>query len=334
MIIVPADSDGTRLDVFLLPAVPPGITRGAVQRAIRQQKIRVDEKQMVKPGAILHAGQTIRIHPDAFAASAPPEVTADPTIPVHILWEDPDLLVVEKPAGLPVHAGLRHVHPTLADALVARYSDIRNVGEDPLRPGIVHRLDKDTSGVLLVARTPEMFQHLKRQFKERRVKKEYVALVRGVLREDEGVVKLPLTRSKRNPLRRAIARDGSGKTAETGFRVRTRYAHHTLLDIFPVTGRMHQIRVHLAHLGFPVVGDVLYGKREKDASLPKGTRQLLHAASITITLPSGKNQTFESPFPADFQSVLDGLQAAAHTGNPHRHVRFRMRFPRPPHATY
>ncbi len=333
-IIVPADGDGTRLDVFLLTAVPPGTTRGTVQRAIREQKVRMNEKKAVKPGTVLHTGQTIRIRADAFAASAPPAVTADPTIPIHMLWEDAELLVVEKPAGLPVHAGIRHVHPTLVDALVARYPEIQHVGDDPLRPGIVHRLDKDTSGVLLVARTQEMFWHLKWQFKEHRVKKEYMALVRGVLGEDDGVVKLPLTRSKRNPLRRTIARDESGKDAETGFRVRTRYAHYTLLDVFPVTGRMHQIRVHLAHLGFPVVGDVLYGKQEKDVSLPPMTRQLLHAASITIILPSGKIQVFKSPLPADFQSVLDGLRTATRTSSPRRHVRFRIRYPRPPHAMY
>jgi 23S rRNA pseudouridine1911/1915/1917 synthase len=237
--------------------------------------------------------------------------------------------VIDKPAGIPVHAGTRHAHPTVADALVARYPNLASIGEDPLRPGIVHRLDRDTSGVLLVARTPEMFATLKRKFQQRRVRKQYLALVHGVVTEDEGTVKLALKRSTRNPLRRSIARDGVGKSAETGFRVRERFAHYTLLDVFPVTGRMHQIRVHLAHLGFPIVGDQLYGKRGSDPALPAIRRQWLHAASVTLTLPSGKTGVFESPLPGELQEVLDVLREREKERTPKApRLHFRMRSPR------
>jgi 23S rRNA pseudouridine1911/1915/1917 synthase len=326
---VAAEAEGTRLDVFLLSAVPPGVSRARIQRAIKDGQVTVDQKQIVKPSSVLHTGQTIRVSPDVFTVPAAPTVVPDPTILLHILHEDPSLIVVDKPAGIPVHAGVRNEHPTLVDALIARYPALRDVGEDPLRPGIVHRLDKDTSGVLLVARTPELFLYLKRAFQARRVEKTYAALVRGVVTEDEGTIKLPLTRSTRNPLRRTVARRGEGKSAETSFRVRQRFAHYTLLDVFPKTGRMHQIRVHLLHLGFPVAGDRLYGKHAKDPSLPPLRRQFLHASSISVTLPTGRLKTFTSPLPEDLESVLHTLRAAEQKRAPKgRELRFRMRSPR------
>ena len=337
-IVVPRGTEGERLDVFLLSVAPAGTTRGMIQRAIRTQQVSVDEKTVVKPGSIVHAGQTVRVHAAAFAPSRKPTVRPDVTIPLRILHEDRNLLVLDKPAGIPVHAGVKQEHPTIADALVARYPDLADVGEDPLRPGIVHRLDKGTSGVLLIARTPEMFSYLKQAFQLRRVRKEYLTLVRGVLGEDEGSIKLPIVRSQRNPLRRVVAflgrgkpLDGArGKDAETAFRVRERFAHYTLLDVFPVTGRMHQIRVHLSHLGFPVVGDPLYGKQRKDPALPPIHRQLLHAAAVTLTLPSGKIQRFVSPLPQDFAAVLDALRATDAQHATKAEARFRVRHPRSP----
>lgn len=320
---VPAAADGWRLDVFLLSVIPTGATRGDVQRAIRSGRVTVDEKQFAKPGSIVHAGQTVRVQDGAWQTPTP-TLMPDATVPLAILHEDPQLIVINKQPGLPVHAGIKRVHPTLADVLIARYPALAEVGEDPLRPGIVHRLDKDTSGILLIARTPEMFSFLKDAFQKRHVKKHYVAVVRGRVPEDGGIIKLPLMRSKRNPLRRAVVLRGGrkpvdgdpGKEAETSFQVRERFAHYTLLDVFPLTGRMHQIRVHLAHLGFPVVGDLLYGRKTKETDLPPVRRHLLHAAGLTLTLPSGKTRTFEAPLPEDMAAILTHLREAEKQRSP------------------
>lgn len=312
---VPASAEGLRLDVFLLGIAPAGSTRGDVQRAIRKGHVTVDQKQLAKPGSILHDGQTVRVRGEAFHAPVP-ALVPDSSVELRILHEDPNLLVINKPAGLPVHAGVKREHPTLADALVARYPNLASVGEDPLRPGIVHRLDKDTSGVMLIARTPEMFQHLKQEFQARQVRKQYLAIVRGWMGDEEGTIKLPIIRSKRNPLRRTVARRKEGKPAETAFHVREHFTHYTLLDVYPQTGRMHQIRVHLSHLGFPIVGDQLYGKHVKDPDLPRVRRHLLHALSISVTLPSGKTHTFEAPLPDDMQEVLTRLRGLEHNRSP------------------
>lgn len=341
-ILVPDGVEGVRLDVFLARFVPPVVTRAAIQRAVRSGRVRISQKHVVKPSTLLHRGQEVLVDDSAFAPPVPTAPSAVP--PLKILHEDRDLLVIEKPAGVPVHAGVRP-EPSLVDALLARYPALREVGEELrpsvlpisaaakiLRAGIVHRLDKDTSGVLLVARTHAMYEHLKRQFAERRVRKTYVALTHGRVPEDEGVVKLPLIRSRRNPLRRTIAKPGTGKEAETAFRVLERFREHTLLEVFPRTGRMHQIRVHLTHLGFPVTGDRLYGRKSRYRTPPGLRRQFLHARSITVTLPSGARRTYESPLPTELTGVLETLRATP-PAPPVKPVRYRWRAPRGPRGT-
>ncbi|TSC72119.1 MAG: 23S rRNA pseudouridine synthase [Parcubacteria group bacterium Gr01-1014_38] len=199
-LVVPAEASGRRLDVFLLDYAVPTWTRGAVQRAIRDGSVTIAGKRVVKPSTLVRTGHEIRL-------VGPPEaeqhrVVTEALPPLNILHEDSSLLVLNKPAGVAVHAGVRR-EPSLADALVVRYPGLRDVGEDPQRPGppasaspqamragIVHRLDKETSGVLLVARTPEMYEHLKNEFQRRRVRKEYLALVHGIVPEDHGSVKV------------------------------------------------------------------------------------------------------------------------------------------------
>jgi 23S rRNA pseudouridine1911/1915/1917 synthase len=331
-IVVPPEVSGMRLDVYLMSIMPKEITRSTVQRAIKDGKIKVEEKQITKAGNSIHAGQTIRIAVDAFKTSPAPEVQANNEIPLVVLHEDPNLLVIDKQAGIPVHAGTKNEHPTIADALIARYPDLAKIGEDPLRPGIVHRLDKDTSGVMLIARTPEMFNYLKEQFQLRHVQKTYLALVRGVMGEKDGKIAMPIMRSTRNPMRRTVADKGvgrpSGRVAHQGeprlkeraslrgasreavtyFKRAERFSHYTLLEVMPKTGRTHQIRVHLSHIGFPIIGDNLYGKQIRDGHIPAAKRQFLHASAITITLPSGNIKTFRSPLPPDLQIILDELR--------------------------
>lgn len=348
-VIVPPEADGERLDLFLLRTALPGATRGAVQRAIKAGAVRITGKRAVKPSTVVRAAQEIFVERAVGKRASAQErdvLTRSRTETLArsltILHEDPSLLVIDKPAGVPVHSGVKR-EPSLADALVARFPALREVGESPersdqppastaampVRAGIAHRLDKDTSGVLLVARTPDMYEHLKAQFQHRKVRKEYVALVHGVVPENEGAIKLPLTRSKRNPLRRTIARPGEGKDAETSFRVLERFREHTLLAVFPRTGRMHQIRVHLAHLGFPVAGDPLYGRRSRHRTPPGLARQFLHAAKLAVALPSGIVRTCESPLPADLGDVLSALRAALPGASP-RPLGYRWRTPRAP----
>jgi len=309
IIVVSNEVSGMRLDVYLMSVMPKGVTRSAVQRAIKDGKISVEEKMITKSGNSISAGQTIRIAADAFKTPPAPEVQANNEIPLVIIHEDPNLLVIDKQAGIPVHAGVKNEHPTIADALIARYPDLAKIGEDPLRPGIVHRLDKDTSGVMLVARTPEMFRYLKEQFQLRHVEKTYTALVRGVMGEKDGKIAMPIMRSTRNPMRRTVADEGQGRSAVTFFHRAERFSHYTLLEVMPKTGRTHQIRVHLSHIGFPIIGDNLYGKQVRDGHLPAAKRQFLHASSISVTMPSGNIKTFRSPLPSDLQIILDELRA-------------------------
>ncbi|TSC63155.1 MAG: 23S rRNA pseudouridine synthase [Parcubacteria group bacterium Gr01-1014_106] len=318
---VSSDAEGMRLDVFLLEQLKGEQTRGDIQRSIRNGFVAISNKRIVKPSTTVREGQVIMVkaaignRQSATGVRMPNTESRVPNL--KILHEDPSLIVIDKPAGVPVHEGVRR-EPTLADALVERYPGLRDVGEDPKRPGIVHRLDKETSGVLLIARTQEMYEHLKEEFQQRRVRKEYLALVHGVVTESHGSVKLPITRSKRNPLRRTIAKHGEGKDAETEFRVLERFREHTLLVVYPRTGRMHQIRVHLAHLGFPVAGDPLYGRKSRYRTPPGLGRQFLHAHAISVKLPSGKLRTFASPLAEDLAASLGKLRNVAPPVHPQK----------------
>lgn len=322
-LIVSADAAGMRLDLFLLEKFPAR-SRGDIQRIIKTGgNVHIAGKRVVKPSTLLREGQQIMLTwPTDVFVQAP---TAQELPSLRILHEEPTLLVIDKPAGFPVHAGAKP-EPTIADALLARFPDLGSVG-DPARAGIVHRLDKDTSGILLIARTPELYEYLKKRFALRQVRKTYLALIHGVMPESDGSVKLPIARSKRNPLRRTIARKGEGKEAETAFRVLERFHEHTLLEVYPRTGRMHQIRVHLAHLGFPVAGDPLYGRKSHYRTPPGLRRQFLHAAELTIPLPSGKAKTFESPLPEELQKVLYALRHKS-GAPPDTPVTYRWRSPR------
>ncbi len=235
-----------------------------------------------------------------------------PEIPV--LFENSDFLVIEKPAGIEVHQSNTHPKPTVTAWLGQRYPDIVNVGEDPLRPGIVHRLDRDTSGLLIIAKHQKSFEELKKAFQERRVKKTYAALLYGHLTQLEGEVKASLIRRPGELKRRAVDPEtasetlpGNVRTALTSYRVLTRYEEYDLVQVMPETGRTHQIRVHMAFLGHPVVGDRLYAFRDvkrKKLLFPK--RQLLHAASLSFSL-FGETYQFSSSLPQDFRAVLMGV---------------------------
>ena len=226
-----------------------------------------------------------------------------------IIYEDKNFIVVNKPAGLPVHAGGAVKGETLVGWLVKKYPEIKSVGDDPkIRPGIVHRLDKETSGVMVVARTQESFEALKHLFKTRQVAKKYFALVKGRIAKKSGVIELPIGTLKTHGVKRTVfAKHAKNiKAAVTAFRVLERFPDSTLVEVLPKTGRMHQIRVHFAAIGHPVLGDRLYGgAAAREAGL---SRQFLHASSLSFSYPEGRRFTFEASLPEDLKEILKGLR--------------------------
>lgn len=230
-----------------------------------------------------------------------------------IIYEDESVLVLNKPAGLAVHPDNFNHEPVLTDWLVGKYPNIAGVGDDPTRPGLVHRLDKDTSGVMVVAKTGEAFLNLKNQFKNRTVKKLYLALLVGELKSEIGeekVIDWPIGRSARDPRVRVASRKALGqlRPAETRFTIRAKGGDYTLVEAELVTGRTHQLRAHFKAYQHPIACDSLYGTGDK---CPAGlARQALHAWRLALTLPSGETRQFEAPLPADFRQALDKLGIA------------------------
>jgi len=292
-----ADVAGERLDRALARWMPD-LSRSRAQRLIRGGWVRVDGEP-TEPSLRLRPGQRVVV------LLPPPESPAlEPTpIPLRILYQDEDLLVVDKPPGLPVHPGPGHPRDTLVNALLALGVDLSTVG-GVHRPGIVHRLDKDTSGLVVVARHDRAHQALARQFQERTLRKGYLALVWGVPSPPEGVVDAPIGRDPRNRKRMAVV--PTGKPARTRYRVRQVLDGLALVEAWPETGRTHQVRVHLAHLGHPIVGDPLYSRRKA----PWVPRLFLHAHFLAFRLPStGEWGEFTSPLPEDLAEALRALKA-------------------------
>ncbi|MGZ4963854.1 MAG: RluA family pseudouridine synthase [Limisphaerales bacterium] len=290
-----------RLDTFLKTKFP-AVSRGTLQRLMDEGHILVDGKK-VKPNHTPRPGQTVSIHwPEPRPAEAQPQ-----DIPLDVLFEDKDFLVINKPAGLVVHPAAGHETDTLVNALLhhcaGKLSGIGGVA----RPGIVHRLDKDTSGCLVVAKNDEAHLALAEQFAGRSLEKTYHALLCGDLPNDNGEIQAAIARHPTHR-KRMTARD-DGREAHTSYKVIERLAHVTYVETQIHTGRTHQIRVHFQHIGYPVVGDLVYGDR-KNAKLSevtgcKVTRQMLHASRIVLKHPRTKKQMkFEAPIPKDFNAAL------------------------------
>ncbi len=285
------DSPGSRLDKFVGEKCPE-LSRTHAQKLIADGLVTVNGHP-AKSSLKLDAGDRVDI---SIPAESPGHLTPE-DIPLSIIYEDADLLVVDKPAGLAVHPAPGHPVHTLVNAVLNYLPGLEENG-DSLRPGIVHRLDKDTSGLLLVAKNRVAQANLSEQFKSRSVVKSYLALVRGKLTPESGIIEAAIGRDPRKRQRMAVV--SRGREARTDYRVVKYIGNHTLLEVKPETGRTHQIRVHLAAIGFPVVGDATYGV--KSAHL---TRQFLHAAKLGFHLPStGEYVEFESPLAPDLQQAL------------------------------
>ncbi|MHB0858858.1 MAG: RluA family pseudouridine synthase [Anaerolineae bacterium] len=292
-----------RLDRFLAGKLPD-VSRSVVQRLVREGRVHVNGSP-VKASYCPVPGDLIQIEwlPVSQAVELSPEA-----IPLTVLYEDAYLLVIDKPAGLVVHPAPGHASGTLVNALLAHRPDLRQADLDPERPGIVHRLDRDTSGALVVGATREAQAALQGQFRARQVSKTYLALVHGRLLPEQGAIEAPIGRDPRDRTRRAVVWEG-GRYARTDYQVREHLAETTLVEAHPLTGRTHQLRVHLASIGHPVVADAVYGFRRESISVP---RQFLHAWRIAFTHPvTGKALQFTSDLPPDLAEALQRLRNTA-----------------------
>lgn len=289
-----------RLDKFVANRLPE-ISRAYVQQLIDAGKITVDGRP-VKRTFKMTPGEVIAVD---LPAAVVDELKPEP-IPLDIVFEDDDVLVIDKPAGMVVHPAPGHPGGTLANAVIAHAPEISVAGSN--RPGIVHRLDKETSGLIVVAKTDRARVSLVKQWNKRAVEKRYLALVRGVVEPNEGTIDVPIGR---DPVaRNKMAAVAGGRGAVTHFTVRERFEAATLLDVLIDTGRTHQIRVHLAFIGHPVVGDEIYNRAEGAFGGTKAIvrRQFLHAAVLGFDLPDGRPVRFESPLPPELTAALDALR--------------------------
>ena len=268
------------------------LSRTYLQKLIGDGFITVNNR-IVKASLKLAVGDRV----DIVIPPPPPSPLSPEAISLSIIYEDEDVLVVDKPAGLTVHPAPGHAEHTLVNAILHHFPHLADIS-DSLRPGIVHRLDKDTSGVMLVAKNKTAQLNLANQFEERSIKKAYMALVKGRLTPEQGIIEAAIGRDPRNRKRMAVV--NGGKEARTEYRVVRYIDDYTLLDVAPETGRTHQIRVHLSAIGYPVVGDAVYG-----AKSPYVSRQFLHACRLGFKLPStGAYVEFESELPEDLKQAL------------------------------
>jgi 23S rRNA pseudouridine1911/1915/1917 synthase len=291
---------GKRLDVALVKGTS-GLSRSQIQRLVSQGNISVDGVVSSKSAAVLNGSETVEIR---VPPPVPTSLSAE-DIPLDIVYEDNDLLVVDKPSGMVVHPSAGHRTGTLVNAVLAHAPQMTGVGGEQ-RPGIVHRLDKDTSGIIVVAKNDLAHRFLQAQFKERTVEKSYLGLVYGVPPSSNGRVETAIGRDKKFRKRMAIYHEKSSKTrfAVTRYSTVEKFDGWTLLKIKPITGRTHQIRVHMSYLGCPIVGDLLYGNRRMVSDLHGLQRQFLHAARLKIAIPKGDTRIFISPLPKDLENVL------------------------------
>lgn len=317
--IIPDELAGSRLDAALAQHLRQ-TSRSKLQTWIKAGRVLLDGAAE-RASTLVSAGQRVTIDPP----DAPAPRLEPLEIPLSVIYEDDDLLVIDKPAGLQVHPGAGEPRPTLAHALIARYPHWAAPGS-PERPGLVHRLDRDTSGLMVIARREPAFQDLVRQIQRRETTRRYVALAWGTIREPSGSIDAPIARDPGN--RRKMTVSDKGRPAQSDYRVLHRFDWLTLIEVSLRTGRTHQIRVHLAHLGHPLFGDPTYGRSRVwldripparravlTDRLRRLNRQALHAYHLACRHPSGGgNLRFESPVPADLDQLLLQLRIEESSG--------------------
>ena len=289
-----ADKPDTRLDKYVSEKHPE-LSRTHVQKLIAEGHITVNGNA-AKPGLKLNIGDRLRV----ILPPTPPSRLEPEAMPLNIIYEDDDLIAIDKPAGLAVHPAPGHPSHTLVNAILAHFPHLADIS-DSLRPGVVHRLDKDTSGVMLVAKNSTAQADLAEQFKSHSVAKAYLVLVKGHLSPENGIIEAAIGRDPSNRKRMAVVT--GGREARTEYRVVKYIGGYSLLEVSPETGRTHQIRVHLAAIGFPVVGDKVYGVKA-----PFLSRQFMHASRLGFRLPSsGEYVEFKSELPPDLAQALKDI---------------------------
>ncbi len=289
-----------RLDIFLTSCLPE-FSRSRIQGLIKDGFVKMNAEIVIKAGTTLEGGEKIEIH---IPPPIPSGLVAE-NIPLEIIFENEDLVVVNKPAGMVVHPSPGHDQGTLVHAALGYIPQLEGIGGEE-RPGIVHRLDKDTSGLIVIAKNERAHRWLQNQFKSRTVQKYYLTLVDGRPPTPTGRVEAPIGRNSTHRKLMAVVPLEKGRDAISEYRTLENFPAHTLLEVHPLTGRTHQIRVHLAFLNCPVVADLVYGKRKPTLDLQ---RHFLHAHKLKIIIPGEKDhRNFVAPLPPDLQIVLDYLK--------------------------
>lgn len=295
--IVKQEEQGKRLDTYVANQNNE-LTRTAAQRLVEQEKILVNGKKQKVAYKVIE-GDIVTVEE---SEAKPIELKAQ-EIPLDIIYEDKDIIVVNKPKGMVVHPANGNPDGTLVNAIMAICKDsLSGIGGE-IRPGIVHRLDKDTSGLLIVAKNDKAHVNMSEQIKNHEVKKTYIALVRGIVKENEATIDMPIGRSRSD--RKKMAVDKNGRNAVTHIKVLKRYDKYTLLEINIETGRTHQIRVHLSHIGYPIIGDCIYSNGKNEFGV---VGQCLHAKCLEFKHPiTGKEMKLEAPLPDYFENILKNL---------------------------
>ncbi len=296
--------ESQRLDKFLVEQLPQ-FSRSQLQNLIRNGNVQVNDSVVTKTGFNLEGRQQVQVH------VPPPEPTdlIPEDIPLDMVFENDDVMVINKPAGMVVHPAAGHSTGTLVHAALAHAPEMEGINGEQ-RPGIVHRLDKDTSGLILIAKNDTAHRWLQDQFKDREVRKVYLALVDSAPPTPTGRVEAPIGRDSGNRKRMAVVPPRKGRDSVTEYETLEVFEEHTLLEVHPLTGRTHQIRIHMAFLGCPITGDTLYGHRKPTLPIK---RHFLHAARLTVTLPGeDAPRTFEAPLPEELQKALDTLRSRSY----------------------
>lgn len=317
-ITIDESGKGKRLDKFLAEKIT-GYSRSYFQNLVKKGNITVNGERVEKDYLLVAGDKITVLIEEAESVSLEP----DNNIRFEIIFDGNDFAVINKPAGLVVHPSHTHKKGTLVNGLLARWPEIKKVGEDHFRPGIVHRLDKETSGLMVVAKSQPMFFWLKKQFQDRKVEKKYIALVFGKMRQSEGIIEIPIGRIGAKqvailPINKGFSGNVyKSRKARTGFKILAylsglsaidgKKLDLSLIEAIPYTGRMHQIRVHFKHIGHSLVGDKKYAGGRQFKAFPL-TRHFLHASYLALELPDGKRVEFRSDLPADLKEVLRGLQ--------------------------
>lgn len=297
--VIDEKNNNIRLDKAI-SNIDTELSRMAIQRLIEEQKIRVNELIITKPSYKVYIGDKIQIE----EVKAKEINLKAEQLPVEVLYEDKDIIVVNKPKGMVVHPANGNPDGTLVNALMSICKgSLSGIGGE-IRPGIVHRLDKDTSGVIVAAKNDKAHLNLSNQIKNREVKKTYIALVRGIVNENEATINMPIARSTKD--RKKMAVNKNGKEAITHFKVLKRYENYTLLEVKIETGRTHQIRVHLAQIGYPIVGDIVYSNGKNPFNV---VGQMLHAKKLEFRHPiTNKVMKIEAGLPEYFEEILKKLE--------------------------